>query len=105
MATYATGVAATWDGTSFGEITELSVTHGGSLPLARASAWTLDVGTIELKCLTTANITTAKYGKRADLTITGGGLAYSGKAVLEKFTLAGVVNDVSRYAVTLRIQG
>ena len=105
MATYASGVSATWGGTSFGEVTELSVTHGGSLPLARASTWTLDVGTIEIKCLTTANISTTKYGKRADLAITGGGLAYSGKAVLEKFTMAGVVNDVSRYAVTLRIQG
>jgi hypothetical protein len=105
MATYATGVAATWDGTSFGEVTELSVTHGGSLPLARGSTWTLDIGTIEMKCLTTANISTANYGKRAQVTITGGGLAYSGKAVLEKFTMAGVVNDVTRYAVTLRVQG
>ena len=105
MADYSAGVTATWNGTNFGEVTELSVTHGGSMPLARASTWTLDVGTIEIKCLTTANISTANYGKRSLLTITGGGLAYSGKAVLEKFTLAGVVNDVSRYAVTLRIQG
>jgi hypothetical protein len=105
MADYSAGVTATWNGTNFGEVTELSVTHGGAMPLARASTWTLDVGTIEIKCLTTANISTANYGKRSLLTITGGGLAYSGKAVLEKFTLAGVVNDVSRYAVTLRIQG
>ena len=105
MATYATGVAATWDGTSFGEVTELSVTHGGSLPLARASTWTLDIGTIEISCLTTANISTAKYGKRAEFAITGGGLTYSAKAVMEKFTIAGVVNDVARYTVTLRIQG
>ena len=105
MATYSAGVTAAWNGTNFGEVTELSVTHGGAMPLARASTWTLDVGTIEIKCLTTANISTANYGKRSLLTITGGGLAYSGKAVLEKFTLAGVVNDVSRYAVTLKVQG
>jgi hypothetical protein len=105
MATYANGVTAKWNSTDFGEITELSVTHGGAMPLARASTWTLDIGTIEIKCLTTANISTANYGKRADLAITGGGLAYSGKAVLEKFTMAGVVNDVTRYAVTLRVQG
>ena len=59
MATYASGVTATWDGTSFGEVTDLAVTHGGSLPLARASTWTLDVGTIEIKCLSTANISAA----------------------------------------------
>lgn len=105
MANYATGVTATWDGTSFGEVQELTVTHGGSLPLARSSRWTLDVGTIEMKCFATANISTSSYGKKATVTIAGGGLAYSGTAVLEKFTLTGVVNDVARYAVTLRIQG
>lgn len=105
MADYATGVTATWDGASFGEVQELVVTHGGSLPLARASTWTLDVGTIEMKCLHTANISAARYGRRGTVTISGGGLGYTGTAVLEKFTLTGVVNDVSRYAVTLRIQG
>ena len=105
MANYATGVTATWDSVNFGEVLELRVVHGGSLPLARASTWTLDVGTIEIACLTTANISTGNYGKRATVTITGGGMNYSGTAVLEKFTLTGVVNDVSRYAVTLRIQG
>ena len=104
MATYASGVTATWDGVTFGEVTELRVTHGGSLPLARGSTWTLDLGSIEISCFATANISTAKYGKRANVSITGGGLAYSGNAVLEKFTLQGVVNDVARYGVTLRIQ-
>ena len=109
MAIYATGVTATWNGVSFGEVLELSVTHGGSLPLARDSTWTLDVGTIELKCLHTANISTTNYGKRGSLTIAGGGLTYSSsKAVLEKFTIGGAVNikgDVARYSVTLRLQG
>jgi hypothetical protein len=109
MATYAAGVTATWNGTSFGEVQKLTVTHGGSLPLARASTWTLDVGTIEIECLHTANISTTNYGKRGTVTIAGGGLGYTGTAVLEKFTLAGAVNDgqgdVSRYTVTLRVQG
>lgn len=105
MADYSAGVTATWNGTNFGEVTELSVTHGGAMPLARASTWTLDVGTIEMSCLTTANISTANYGKRSLITIAGGGLAYRGTAVLEKFTLTGKVNDVARYTVTLKVQG
>lgn len=105
MATFASGVTATFDGTGFGEVTELKVTHGGSLPMARGSTWTLDVGTIEIACLTTANISAAKYGKRGTFTIAGGGLAYSGTAVLETFTLSGVVNDVARYTATFRLQG
>lgn len=104
MATYATGITATWNSVDFGEVTELRVTHGGALPLARASTWTLDVGTIEMSCLSTANISTANYGKRSLCTIAGGGMAHRVNAVLEKFTLTGVVNDVAKYTVTLRVQ-
>ena len=109
MATECAGVTATWNSTAFGEVTDIKVAVGGGLPLARGvagapSGWAFDAGTIEIACLTTANISTAKYGKRAAVAITGGGLAYSGKAVLERFTLQGVVNDVARYGVTLRIQ-
>lgn len=104
MATYATGITATWNGTAFGEVSDLKVTHGGSLPLARASTWTLDLGTIEMSCFATANISTTNYGKRAALSIAGGGMTYAATAVLEKFTLQGTVNDVARYAVTLRVQ-
>ena len=104
MATYATGITATWDNVKFGEVTEIKVTHGGAMPLARTSTWTLDVGTIDLVCLATENVSTSKYGKRAAVSIAGGGMTYAGNAVLEKFTLAGVVNDVARYTVTLKIQ-
>ena len=104
MATYATGVTATWNNLAFGEVAELRVTHGGAMPLARARTWTLDVGTIEMSCFATANISTANYGKRSLITIAGGGLGYQATAVLEKFTLQGVVNDVARYSVTLKVQ-
>lgn len=104
MATYAAGVTATWNGTAFGEVSEIRVTHGGSLPLARASTWTLDLGTIEMSCFATANISTANYGKRSLFTIAGGGMEYRATAVLEKMTLQGVVNDVAKYTVSLRVQ-
>ncbi len=104
MATYAAGVTATWNGVNFGEVSELRVTHGGSLPLARASTWALDLGTIEMSCFATANISTANYGQRSLVTIAGGGLAYRATAVLERLTLQGVANDVARYGVTLRVQ-
>ena len=104
MATYATGITATWGGVAFGEVVDIKVTHGGGLPLGRLSTWTLDIGTIEIACLATANVSTSNYGKRKTLTIAGGGLAHSVTAVMEKFTLAGVVNDVARYTVTLKVQ-
>lgn len=104
MATYSAGVTAAWNGVNFGEVASLKVTHGNALPLARASTWTLDLGTIEMSCLHTANISTANYGVRSLFTIAGGGLAYRANAVLEKLTLEGKVNDVARYGVTLRVQ-
>ena len=104
MATYASGVTATWNGVAFSEVSELRVTHGGALPLARASTWTLDLGTIEMSSFATANVSTANYGVRSLVTIAGGGFAYRATAVLERLTFQGVVNDVTRYGVTLRVQ-
>lgn len=104
MATYSAGVTATWNGVNFGEVSSLKVTHGNALPLARNSTWTLDLGTIEMSCFHTANISTANYGVRSLVTIAGGGFAYSAAAVLERLTLEGKINDVARYGVTLRVQ-
>jgi hypothetical protein len=103
MANVCTGVTATWNSTDFGEVVEIKVNAGGSLPLARASTWTLDAGTIDISCLSTANVSLAQYGKKATLAIAGGGLAFSTKAVCERVQLSGKVNDIARYAVTFKI--
>ncbi len=103
MANVCTGVTASWDGKPFGEVVEIKVNAGGSLPLARASTWAFDVGTIDISCLSTANVSLAEYGKKDTLTIAGGGLAFSTKAICERVQLSGRVNDIARYAVTFKI--
>ncbi len=103
MATECAGVTASWNSTNFGEVVEIKVNAGGSLPLARASTWAFDLGTIDISCLSTANVSLAQYGKKATLAITGGGLTFSTKAVCERVQLSGRVNDIARYAVTFRI--
>lgn len=103
MATECAGVTASWDSTNFGEVVEIKVNAGGSLPLARASTWAFDVGTIDISCLSTANVSMAQYGKKSTLSITGGGLTFSTKAVCERVQLSGRVNDIARYAVTFKI--
>jgi hypothetical protein len=103
MANVCTGISVTWSGQTLGEVTEIDTRVGGSLPLARASTWSLDAGTISLKCLSTAAIAVSEYGKKATLSIQGGGLTYSTKAICESLQMAGKVNDVARYAATFRI--
>lgn len=103
MATECAGVTASWNSTNFGEVVEIKVNAGGSLPLARASTWAFDVGTIDISCLSNANVSLAQYGKKATLAISGGGLTFSTKAVCERVQLSGRVNDIARYAVTFRI--
>jgi hypothetical protein len=103
MATECAGVTASWNSTNFGEVVEIKVNAGGSLPLARASTWAFDVGTIDISCLSTANVSLAQYGKKATLAISGGGLTFSTKAICERVQLSGKVNDIARYAVTFKI--
>jgi hypothetical protein len=103
MANNCAGVTATWNSTNFGEVVDIKVNAGGSFPLARASTWTFDAGTIDISCLSTANVSLAQYGKKALLSIAGGGLTFSTKAVCQRVQLSGTVNDISRYAVSFKI--
>ena len=103
MANVCTGVSVSFNSVALGELTEITSNLGGSLPLARASAWAFDMGTIDVKCLSTAQISIATYGKKATLAITGGGLTLTTKAICQTLQMAGKVNDVARYAATFKI--
>jgi hypothetical protein len=103
MAEVCTGVSVTFNSVSLGEVTEITTNIGGSLPLARASAWAFDAGTIDIKCLSTAQISIATWGKKAALAITGGGLTVTTKAICQSLQMAGKVNDVARYSATFKI--
>jgi hypothetical protein len=104
MAILCTGVSATWGGAALGEVVEVNVVKGGELPLARGSTWTLDLGTIDIKCLSTANLSMAEYGLRKVFALSGGGLTFSTKAVCQTLRMTGKVNDVARYEASFKIQ-
>lgn len=103
MATYATGITATFNGTTLGELTEIGVVGGGSLPIARSHRFAVDAGTIDVKCFLASGIGPAAYGQKGTFAITGGGLAFTTKAILQTYRLEGKANDVARYAATLKI--
>jgi hypothetical protein len=103
MATNCAGVTVTWDGTSLEEVIDLKVINGGSLPLGRASTYSVDAGSIEIVCLSSAAIGSGQRGRKATLAITGGGMAFTAKAVCQTLQLVGKVNDVARYSASFKI--
>ena len=103
MATYSTGITATWDTTPFTEVVDLSWSYGGSLPRGRNDRWTDELGTVSVTCLGTANTSTTQYGLRKDISIAGGGATLTHKAVWQGLTVAPEVNGVTRYTITFRL--
>lgn len=107
MATYAAGVTVTWNSVAFQEVTDLKVTLGGNLPISReateGNAFAVDLGTIEISCLGTANCSIANYGKRATFQVSGPGVVFTHKAIFERLIIEKKVNDVQKQSVTLRL--
>lgn len=103
MATLCTGVSVTWAGVSLGEVTEIDVTVGGGLPLGRDTTFTVDAGTISIKCLSTDAIGLSQQGRQGTLAISGGGLTLTTKAICQTLTMTGRINDVSRYGATFKL--
>ena len=103
MATYSTGITATWGGVAFAEVTGLSWTYGGGSPKGRSVIWSDELGSVSVECLGAANISTAEYGLRKQLVISGGGQSLTAYALYESVGVASQVNDVTRYSVTFKI--
>jgi hypothetical protein len=102
VATYSTGIAATWGVTPFVEVQELSWNYGGSRT-GRAVAWSAEQGGLSLTCLGTANTDISNFGTRDQLVVTGGGAALSTYAIWESVAVAPERNGVTRYTVSFRI--
>jgi hypothetical protein len=103
MAKYCAGLTASWNSVAFGEVTDIKVTCGGSLPLGRSSLFSVDAGIIEIACLSTANISASQHGLKSTLTIAGGGIDFTAKAVCQTLQIAGKVNDIARYSAIFKI--
>lgn len=101
MATYSTGISATFAGVAFGEMQSLSWNYGGGSGKGRDSAWSDEIGTVSIQCLGGAS--TASVGLRGDLAITGGGCNLTTKAVYESLSVDAELNGVTKYTVTLKI--
>lgn len=103
MATYSTGITATWGGSAFVEIVDLSWSYGGGPSKGRDVVWTDDVGSVSITCLGGANMSTAEYGLRKALVLSGGGQSLTLNAVYESLSVTPELNGITRYTATFRL--
>jgi len=103
VATYSTGITATWGSTPFTEVVDLSWTYAGGPPKGRSVVWTDAAGSVSITCLGSANTAIVEYGLRKTLALSGGGQNLTLNAVWESLAVSPEVNGVTRYTVTLRL--
>lgn len=103
MATYSTGITATWGSVTFGEMQSLSWNWGGAGSKGRSTPWTDEIGTVSIQCLGSTGLSTARSGERAQLAITGGGCNLTAYAIWESLSVDTELNGVTKYSVTLKI--
>lgn len=105
MATYSTGISATWGGTPFVEVYELGLPLLGGIRKDRslnmtAEGWTDEIGDVSISAYGTANMNTNQYGTRKELVISGGGILLTYKAVCTAVSATPELNGVTRYTFT-----
>ena len=103
MATNSVGISVTWGGVAFTEVVNVSPQYGGGMPRGRSVVWTDDAGSVTVDCLGSANVSTAEYGLRKQLVISGGGMSLTSQAVYLGFVMRPTLNGVTRYAVTFQL--
>lgn len=108
MATYSTDVSASWGGTPFGEIYELSLDiYGGPRKDRSASSgtrgWSDEVGTVTLGCYGFANMTAEQYGVRKQLIISGGGVSLTMYGHCIGLAAVPELNGLARFTFTIKL--
>ena len=101
MATFSTGISATFGSYTLLEMVGLSWNWGGGMPAGRGLVWQSSPGQVTIESL--SPITTAMYGMRDVLRITGGDVDLTTPAVCTDIAATAELNGVSRYAYTFDI--
>lgn len=103
---YSTGVTVIWNGKTFLSVNALAWQHGGTRMdrgSGSATGYTDSPGSVTFTCLDVTGVTTADFGKRGALSISGGGMTYSGFAIFESLQTDAELNGITRYTISLKI--
>lgn len=102
MATYSQGCTVSFTGATFAEVVSVSMDRGGSVPIGRdgnAGSYAQDYGSVTVEALGGSYT----YGAYGTLTISGGGISLTEKAVCTGVSATAQTNDVTRYSVTFAL--
>jgi hypothetical protein len=102
VATYSQGCVVSFPGATFAEVISVSMDRGGSMPIGRdsnATGYAQDYGTVTVEALGGSYT----YGAYGTLTISGGGIGLTEKAVCTGVSATAQANDVTRYSVTFAL--
>lgn len=108
MATYSTGISATWGGVAFAEVYELGLPLFGGVRKDRSTSgtsqgWTDEVGDVSIACYASTNINTNEYGQRKQLVVSGGGVSLTFNAVCTGVSATPELNGVTRFTFTAKL--
>jgi len=102
VAVYSQGCTVTFKGTPLGESVTVTMNRGSGMPTGRdanAFAYAASYGSVSVETLSGVAI----YGDYGDLSISGGGISLTEKAVCTGVSAVAQVNDVTRYSVTFEL--
>lgn len=108
MATYSTGISASWGESAFAEVYEIGMPLYGSVRKDRSinalsAGWSDEVGDVSISAYGSANMTVANYGTRLTLSISGGGVSLTSPAVCTGVSATPELNGVTRYTFTAKL--
>ena len=108
MATYSTGIAASWGGVAFLEVYEIGLPLFGGVRKDRslnmaAQGWTDEAGSVSVVAYGTANMGLAQYGQRKEFSVSGGGMSLTANAVCTSVSATPELNGVTRYTFTAQL--
>ena len=99
MAIYSQGCSVSFEGATFSEVTSVQLDVGGGMPIGRGSAYAPSGGSVTVEALGGSYT----YGAYGQLSISGGGISLTSKAVCTGVSATAAANDVTRYSVTFEL--
>ena len=102
MATYSQGCSVSFDGSSLSQLTSVQLDLGGGLPIGRGNAYAPSGGSVSIEALAQSSFNWGQYGS---LSISGGGISLTYKAVCTGKGATAAANDVTRYTFTFDLIG
>jgi hypothetical protein len=101
VATYSTGITATFGGSPLTEMTALSFNWGGGQPIGRGVVFQPVLGQVTIETIGSAS--TSIYGNRAQLVISSTAISLTTPAVCTDVAATAEVNGIARYSYTFEI--